>query len=232
MPVEATQWIGLQYLEKCWMEAAKWVSITEDKRRHGPQAWRSFLKKERARDAMMETVAALAELRDKGSDLSPSMWCWWRLTQLLEKGDPPFHFYSVWSANALRSTKMRRWYYEEVAADLLCRKKLWPRQTRDAYTLLRAFLDTASTLPRDEDHKALWSQAYESSFKSLLQAASFVKSAAETRLSDRASKCDLGVWLSSDVVVYLKLADVAVSMVDKKPAATTTVRRRKTTSRG
>ena len=109
MPVEATQWIGLQYLEKCWMEAAKWVSITEDKRRHGPQAWRSFLKKERARDAMMETVAALTELRDKGSDLSPSMWCWWRLTQLLEKGDPPFHFYSVWSANALRSTKMRRW---------------------------------------------------------------------------------------------------------------------------
>lgn len=227
IPPEATEWIGLQYLESCWMEAVKWLNVTAEKRKHGPQAWRSFLKKETSREAMLNAVEALHELREKGSDLSPPLWCWWRISQLLEKGDPPFFFHSVWPAAALKSPKMRRWYYEEVAADILCRKKLWPHQAREAYALVRRFLDHASALDSAEGQRKLWDRMYGAEFDRLLQTASFVKVAADNRLSDRAKKGDLGVWLSSDIVVYLKLADVAVSMTDTKSPLTTTVRRRK-----
>lgn len=227
IPKDATQWIGLQYLEHCWMEAAKWVDIKEDKRRHGPNAWRSFLQKDRGRDAMFAAVDALHELREKGSGLSPALWCWWRLSQMLEKGEPPFFFYSVWNANALRSPRMRRWHYEEVAADILCKKKLWPAQASRAFALVKAFTERASAIATEAEQGILWESEYAAKYNTLVQSAGFTKTTADTRLSDRAAKNDLGVWLSADLVVYLKLPDVALSMTERPSPLTTTVRRKK-----
>lgn len=187
--------------------------------------WSSMVKRETAKAGILATVEALHALREKGSDLSPVLWAWWRMTKKLEEPEATgFEFLHIWSANALKSSKMRRWFYQETAFEFMCRRKFWPSSSAVALETYKEFEADAAKLPPQE-HRALWQAKYKVAYDAALADARNSRDDARYKVARAAADSDLGVWLSASPMAYLKCGAASNSLVKTK--STTVLTRKK-----
>jgi len=211
MPAFMTGWSGVNHLLELHRQASKWTAMPEEQRKKAEWVWKSVLQKDSK--SYLAAVAILHEFRDQGKELSPLLWCWWRIDRLIEEGFTGLAFHSIWHPQILKSPKMRRWFYEEVNQEHICRRKVWPAEASKLLDIVREFESRASRLPTGTEHTEMWYHDYSARFSSLLESARFVQDAARSRLEDRAGKFDLGVWLSADPISYLGLSGVRAQLV-------------------
>jgi hypothetical protein len=225
IPSHMKSWSGITHLLELWQQAAKWTNMPEDKRKKAEWVWRNSLKRESTQQALLGCVEQLHVLREENSQLCPLLWAWWRITKLLEEGKSGMEFLSVWSASALKSPKMRRWFYQEVDQENILRRQVWPEGASSLLSLIRQFEDEARKLPDASSHKRLWEEVYSRLYNDTIERARFVQASAQRRIKERAEKYDLGVWLSTNLVEYLGLTQTSTSVIQNSLQAKTKLRK-------
>jgi hypothetical protein len=224
-----TGFTGLKELHSLWYKASKWTSLSPEKRKKSEWVWQSVIKRDSTREGLLKAVDALHELRERGSDLSPILWAWWRMSKKLEEPEATgFEFLHIWSAAALKSARMRRWFYEEIAFEHLCRRKFWPAASAVALAAYKEF-ELEACLRRPEEHKQLWLEKYKERYDTALAQARQVQDDASYKIRKAAEDSDLGVWLSPNPMAYLKCGAATSSLANltKVPGLT----RRKRTAK-
>lgn len=204
-----TSWSGVKYLLDVHMQAAKWTAMKPDVIKKSEFVWRTAVQKNS--ENFLDAVKALHELRENGSDLSPPMWCWWRINQQLAEGYSGLAFASTWAPAALRSNKMRRWYYEEVNQAHISRRRVWPSEAAELLAIIQELEEKCSLTSDAERRAQLWA-GHRDRYNKLLGSAQFNRDVATTRINDRVLKHDLGVWLATDPVSYLGLKQVSAQL--------------------
>jgi hypothetical protein len=225
IPAQAKAWSGVAHLLEIWQQAAKWTNVPEEKRKKAEWVWKNSLKRENTQAAMLEAVEQLHKLREEGSQLCPLLWAWWRTNQLLEEGKSGLEFLSVWSAAALKSPKVRRWFYQEVDQENILRRQVWPDSVSTLLDIVKTFEAEAKRLSDPAMHKQLWLEKYSQPYKDTLESAQFIQKSAQNRVNERAARYDLGVWLSANLVEYLGLAGTSSSVVQKSLQSSTRLRK-------
>lgn len=211
IPPHLTGFSGLSYLFTAWEQAAKWTLMPEDRRRKGVWIWNAILKSEEKRKTLLDSVEQLHALRATKSQLAPLLWAWWQINRKLEAGGSGLEFLSIWGPKALASSQMRRWFYEQVNFEVLGRRRFWPKASAAALELLHDFSRKASLVSPDEQ-RALWANTYSTQYAEMLSRAKQVQDDASWRISEKIKAHDLGVWLSADVMSYLKVKDASPSL--------------------
>ena len=211
MPVEMTGWSGVNHLLTLHHQAAKWTAIKPDVAKKAAFVWKSAV--QRDQNLFLRAVDTLHALREAGSTFSPLLWNWWRITKQLEEGYSGLAFASVWHPKILNSKRMRRWYYEEVNADHIARRSVWPNEAGLLLDMVRQFEDEATRIASTYKQSELWQNSYSRNYESSLLTARACKEQATARIRERAEKHDLGVWLSYDVIEYLGLSQVSAQLV-------------------
>ena len=211
MPAHLTGWSGVQHLLDLHLQASKWTLMPEETQKKATWVWKSSVQKDP--QPYLDAVAYLHELREQGKELSPLMWCWWRINQQLEEDFSGLAFKGIWHVGTLKNRKIRRWYYEEVNQDHIARRRVWPEDSERVLKLLQGYEQEASKIASTYAQSALWKAGYSAAYEEARASAQFIRDAAIGRVSARVCKYDLGVWLSADPISYLGLKQVRTRLV-------------------
>lgn len=224
MPEYLKGWSGVAHLFELHRQAAKWTPMTADQRKKAEWVWKNALQKDK--DSYLDAVTALHELREQGKQLSPLLWCWWRITKQIEEGYTGLAFSNIWSARIIRSTKMRRWFYEEVNQEFITRRVIWPKEAEELLLVVRDFESECAKIPSQATHAEVWKRL-SARYDALMSSAQFSRDAAITRINDRVAKFDLGIWLSFDPIEYLGLSGVKSNLIQTPSAGKPVLRKRR-----
>ncbi len=217
MPSHLTGWSGVAHLFVLYKQAVKWVDIGDEVRKKAEWVWKkSVIEKGQQ---YLAVVDELHKLRDDGSSFCPLLWCWWKTSMQKEEGYSGLNFADIWHPAAVKSKKMRRWFYEEANTEFISRRKLWPDGASALFDLLREFEQLALDLDSEKSRANLWADKFAFRYATLLGTGHHLREAAAARLAAMAAKFDLGVWLSNDLTKYAGLVQVQEKFSARGPSA-------------
>jgi hypothetical protein len=208
-------WEGLKVLELCYEQAIVHLGDPKYKASAAQHVVHAMVGKnaEVARCAR-DFVLACQELARDGSPISPLVWTWWRVTSLHKRGMSPYAAKVVWSQR-IREKKLRRFFYEETSYSALSGRPLWPRAAGQLLGLWRRLEHEVVSMSSEEAAK-LW-LSWEPSARRLVEVGGAQRDAIKARIAKHVAKWDLGMWLTSNLLDYLKLPKQASALVPIAP---------------
>jgi len=160
-----------------------------------------------------EFITALRALYEEGSQISPLIWTYWRISFLVSKGYSPYALKVVWSAR-VGDKKVRRYFYEDSVYRSLGLQPLWPV----AASQLLGVWDklTLQAYTTEEEAQEEW-ERWRPTYEHLLAGAREQSKKIAKRIGERVVKFDIKMWYpdDGDLLKFLKLKSKAAVL---KPA--------------
>lgn len=224
-PTNLGKILRADYLVSVYLEACKWTEMPEGVEKPDLKSKkfevRSTLKKyEEKSDAIF---AALEEVRDGGSLLSPLFWAWWRISMVMGvDGESPKqelpNILTVFDPAKLTSPKFRGWFHRDGMARAAEPQVLWPKASSQLVKIWREFerdaLDNPSLTP--EELGEIWELCYRANFLAAKDDSKKQRFAISTAVKRAHERNDLGLWLAQDLVGHLRLRRQATTALGQE----------------